>query len=245
MRGNRRSASSLDSGSCAAVPPHLTFGKNHQITTHEIMKPQRLRTLTGGIFAAILSMQSLSAVTIVSVPEGAWSYSTLSTIVGGMNYYPTLESEFSSASFVNYVTYGYPANGWFAQQGSVAGGFHVFTTWVTSNQNQTISFVNGGDDGHSVFIDGNFLGGAGFGVNVTGDISFAAGVPRRLTVVTHNSGGEWHANFFPNPSGDRVLEDTPGISISAIPEPTSFMLLLLFAPVLASRSRALRLKRSL
>ena len=184
------------------------------------MKIQRLKTFTGSIFAAILSMQGLSAVTIVPAPEGAWSYSTLSTIVGGINYYPTQESQFSSASFVNYVTYG-SAKGWFAQQGSAPGGFHVFKTWVTSSQNQLISFINGGDDGHSVFIDGTFLGGAGFGVNVAADIAFTAGVPRRLTVVTHNSGGEMHANFFTNPSQERVLENTPGISIRAIPEPTS------------------------
>ena len=208
------------------------------------MKPEGLRTFTGCIFAAILSMQGLSAVTIVSVPEGAWSYSTLSTNVGGINYYPTQESEFSSASFVSYVTYAFPAKGWFAWQGPAPDGFHVFTAWVTSNQNRTISFVNGGDDGHSVFIDGNFLGGAGFGVNVTGDISFAAGVTRRLTLVTHNSGGESHAAFFTNPSADRVLEDTLGISISAIPEPTSFMMLLLFVPFFASRSLALRIQKS-
>ncbi len=209
------------------------------------MKTQRARDIVAIAVAVTLSMQNLSAMTIAAVPEGAWAYSTLSTVAGGMNYYPTQESEFGSASFVNYMTYEHPGNGWFAQNPSAPGGFHVFTTWVTSSQDQIISFINGGDDGHSVFIDGTFLGGAGFGVNVVGDIGFTAGVARRLTVVTHNSGGEMHANFFTNPSQDRVLENTPGISISAIPEPASFMMLLLFAPVLASRRLALRIQKAL
>jgi hypothetical protein len=54
-----------------------------------------------------------------------------------------------------------------------------------------------------------------------------------------------HANFFTNPSQDRVLENTPGISISAIPEPASFMMLLLFSPVLSSRRLALRIQKAL
>jgi hypothetical protein len=206
------------------------------------MKTKYYFVITGIISVVLGSLQNLQAMTVAAVPEGAWSYSTLSTVVGGINYFPTQESDFSSASFVNYVSYEFPGSGWFVQKPSAPGGFHVFSTWALSDRDQVISFVNGGDDGHSVFIDGIFLGGAGFGVNVSGDISFTAGVPRELTVVTHNSGGEMHANFFTTPAQDRALEDTPGISISAIPEPSSLLILIFAAPILASHRMTLRRK---
>ena len=208
------------------------------------MKAKLVRLITGSCILFSLSMQISSAMTVAALPEGAWAYSTLSTVAGDLNYFPTQESEFSSASFVSYMTYDSIFNGWFMQRSfSAPSGFHVFTTWVTSSQDQTISFINGGNDGHSLFIDGTFLGGAGFGVDSTGNFSLATGVPRRLTLVTHNSGGDWHANLFTNPSQDRVIENTPGLSISAIPEPSTFMMIWLLSPLFTSRRLALRIQK--
>lgn len=190
--------------------------------------PQTIVAVAGLVVMVACSIESVYAITRVGSPEDAWSYSKQVGAVGNLNFFPTDTSEFASATFVDYVTYTHPAGGQFRTAPIASKGFHVFRTWVTSESDQDLFFINGGDDGHSVFVDGDFIAGAGFGVNVTGNISLQARVPRELTVVTHNALGEMHANFNTEPTQDRLLEDTPGISISAVlvPEPAASTLLL-------------------
>ena len=116
--------------------------------------------------------------------------------------------------FDGYATYDPP--GWF--RGPDNGGFRVYETWVQTDSDVVLSLSSGGDDGHSVFIDREFVGGAGFGVSLFPDLILQAGVPCRLTLTSNNAIGGWHVNCKARigDDGDRVpLEAIPGIAIHA------------------------------
>lgn len=183
--------------------------------------------------------QAACSMTYVSSTEAAWTYSRLGSSISDSNYYPTSISDFAQASEVGYVTYWDVAKGWFVDRGAITG-YHIFSTWCTSSTDTTINFINGGDDGHAVFVDGAFLGGNGFGVNVTGNFSLAAGVSRQLVVVTHNAGGEMHSTFFVNPEAPLPLESKQGITLNAVPEPSSAVIFTAFTALGLLRTRIRR-----
>ena len=59
-----------------------------------------------------------------------------------------------------------------------------------------------------------FKQGGGFGSNnATGTLSLVADVPKKVTLVSHNSGGDTHINFLT--ADNRNIEDVSGITISA------------------------------
>lgn len=189
----------------------------------------RLTKIAPICFAVALT-QSAYSMTYVTSPEGAWSYSRLGTSLhsGDYNYFPTNVSEFEQASFVGYVKYWEGNDGWLMDRGAIVG-YHVFKTWCTSAFDLTVNFINGGDDGHAVFLDGVFLGGNGFGTNTSGSFFLAAGVARELTVVTHNAGGEMHATIFSNPEATLPLENIQGLTLNAVPEISTTGILAAFA----------------
>ncbi len=159
-------------------------------------------------------------------PDGSWAYSKMPANNADIMYYPTSESEFASAVFQHYTTYseGAEYHGWFAPSPNPDTGFHIFTTYAKSTVDQDIFFISGGDDGHSVFVDHAFVAGGGFGVNVYGTISLKASVWHEITLAGHNAGGVTAVNFFTRGSLTdpyTTLEETPGISINAVPEPST------------------------
>jgi hypothetical protein len=140
---------------------------------------------------------------------------------GGDTYYPVSPAEYASAVFQGYVTYDqvtYFSGDW----GSEQDYFHIFTTYLLSETDQTIELIAGGDDGHSAFVNGTFMGGGGFAVPVPFSVTLRAGVPKKLQLAGYNNTGPWSFGFDPNP------ELVPGVTIHAalVPEPGALALIL-------------------
>jgi len=193
--------------------------------------------------ALLTSMSGICAYPLELNSEGNWLYSTKSSGISGIsnkNYYPQNLSEFSNATVQGYVTYSPEAGyaGWLRDAGNTTLGFHIFTTYVTSSQS-LLEFKNGGDDGHSVFVDDQFIVGGGFGQDVYGSISFALNSTRKITVVVNNAIGEWQGNFFVKSATNEwiTVESKPGVSINAappaVPEPSALCLGVLSSLLLA------------
>ena len=106
------------------------------------------------------------ALTYTNSPDQSWAYSQLiESNPNDSTYYPTTTNEYGLATFEGYVTYeDGGGSGPLIVDESGDTGYQVVTTWVMSASNQTINLVFNGDDGHSLFIDGQFVGGAGFGI---------------------------------------------------------------------------------
>jgi hypothetical protein len=101
-------------------------------------------------------------------------------------------------------------------------GYQVITTWLLSATNRSLNLVFGGDDGHSLFVDGQFAGGAGYGPFVSNTISLRANVPRKLELVIYNSIGGWLAYIGLAPWTDlgehnwtNLLNNVPGLHQNA------------------------------
>lgn len=132
----------------------------------------------------------------------SWRYSELVNAGHGesITYFPTSQSEFSSAVFQGYVTYdptvGIPPHGW---TGPGFDSLQIFTTHVLSTTDQDITVRFGGDDGHSLFVDGSFVGGGGFGTTIDFNLSLAAGISREIQLAGYNGPGNcvWDWNSWP------------------------------------------------
>ena len=150
-------------------------------------------------------------------PQGNWLHSSGTGPGQSSSWYPTAIPSNESLAQHGYATYwhhtGTPA-GWFTQPTSSTNTFFVFETYVTSETTQSIDYLLGGNDGHSLFINDQFVRGAGFGNdNAPGTLSLQAGVPVKVTLVGYNSGADTHISF--RTADLQNIEDIPGVSVSA------------------------------
>ena len=150
-------------------------------------------------------------------PQGNWLHSSGSGPSQSSSWYPTGLPSAESLTIHGYATYNHEAApGWFGQPQYTSSHYYVFETYVHSDVTQDIDFILGGNDGHSLFVDGVFQLGDGFGNNnATGTLSLVADVPKKVTLVSYNSGGDTHINFLT--ADNRNIEDVSGITISAEP----------------------------
>ena len=158
--------------------------------------------------------QVAHAHTVTNAPEGAWRYSYKGQLSGSTTWYASNTNELAGLTSGGYVTYETP--GWF--HGSSGLQLRTYETWVVAEADVTLSCGSGGDDGHSVFIDGVFIVGGGYGVNVYFDLVLQAGVPRRLLLASNNALGSWHVNCkgrIGDVGDNAPLEDLPWIRIHA------------------------------
>jgi hypothetical protein len=159
---------------------------------------------------------SPSGIPLTTDPSRAWLHSSGPGASGNHTAYPT-----SLASLTGLTVHGYARSsqdpgwtGWFVQPAAQERTYYVYEVFVRSAFDQTVSWGSGGDDGHAVFVNGAFVAGGGFGVNVSGSLALTAGVPVQLTLVGSNAYGDTHVSFIT--AGDVALEDVPGISISPL-----------------------------
>jgi hypothetical protein len=204
-----------------------------------------------------------------ATPQGCWAYSLKDNIGQGSSaqYYPTSISELAGSVFQGYVTYDPviqltppdTVGFWVVND---TDDLYLFTTYLTSSIDQTITLLENGDDGHSLFINDIFVEGGGFATGVTYNLSLQAGIPVKLTATLYQ--GPFAGAPYPiNPPGgtyDGVLQfgvlvgvdwikiqEVPGIQISAeitaqpVPESSSTLGLL----ALATLGAASTLKRKL
>ena len=130
----------------------------------------------------IITAPQTNGLVFASSSSGAWAwFQLIEPNPNSTTYYPTSTNEYAGAAFQGYVMYGDNSPyGPVIESQIAALGYQVLSTWVLSSSNQTLNLVINGDDGHSLFVDGQFLGGAGFGVPVSASVSFTAGVPRKF-----------------------------------------------------------------
>ena len=153
--------------------------------------------------------------TLATGHNGAWKYSWKDASRKSTQWYVYNSEELSGFKNDGYVTYSKEYPGWFL--GNSGLKLRMYETWVTSSTDVTLSMRSGGDDGHSVFIDGVCVDGAGFGVNIFPDMVLKAGIPRHLRLISYNAIGGWHINCMAKVAdGEYVpLEKITGVSINA------------------------------
>ena len=149
--------------------------------------------------------------------EGNWLYSSGPSGTASTTYYPTTVEDFSDVVDHGYVSYytepGDTTVGRFTPPDSSSGQYHVFETYAISDVEQTVSYWLRGNDGVSLFVDDAFVSGGGFGVENTGDITFQAGVARKIVLAGHNGASETNVTFRMNGGS---LEDVSGLYTSAV-----------------------------
>jgi hypothetical protein len=179
----------------------------------------------------------LTPPSFTNTPENSWRYSELLDAGHGQSttYFPTTYGEYQNAVFQGYVTYnhGVPPSDWYGQ------GFdtiQVFSTYLLSHQDLTLPLIEGADDGHSLFVNHQFVGGGGFGSTVMYTLSLSADVPRLFEVVGYNGPGPWEFDVAVQANGD-VLNNVPGLRINAdgqfVPEPSSLIVMVLVGLMLS------------
>lgn len=191
-------------------------------------------------------VQSEAIITNPASTENLWAYSYESnaSYIYGSADYARASDPYTDAVFQGYVTGDYGP--WSPDHDSFSSGglsdyrtVHVFETYITSSINQTIDFAAGGDDGHSIFIDDVFKGGAGYNVTAFANLDMLAGTQYKLTFIGSNYTGPWSWWF--NMRGDYnstentygwagPVSDASNISMNAsegapVPEPSTVLLL--------------------
>jgi serine/threonine protein kinase len=173
-----------------------------------------------------LALAAVNKHTLVftNTPDGSWRYSELAQSVGsGITYYPSSTNEWAPAVFRGYVVFADNLNaGPWIEDDNGGPGYQILTTWLRSDTDRSLNLVFGGDDGHSLFVDGQFVGGAGFGVIVSNMVSLRANVPRKLELAVYNAIGGWGAYIGRGPFSDwgkhnwtNLLNTVPGLSLNA------------------------------
>lgn len=147
--------------------------------------------------------------------NGTWKYSWKVSPQKSTQWYVSCAEDLTHFKNDGYATYSKEYPGWFVGHSGLL--LRMYETWVFSSSDVTLSLLSGGDDGHSVFIDGVYVNGDGFGVDVQPDLILKAGVPRHLRLISYNAIGQWHVNCrAKRADGEYVpLEQIPGISICA------------------------------
>jgi hypothetical protein len=152
--------------------------------------------------------------TVASSPDGAWNFRhTLAPQAPGANaaYYPTAVSEFAAAvpvlSSTAYLLPDAPTSN--STRGDAWLGldvadneqrFYVFETYATADEDVTIFVALSGDDGHSLFVDDQFVAGGGFGELVPASITLHQHAKTKITLAGYNAGGGFTFSVgFPNP----------------------------------------------
>ena len=144
---------------------------------------------------------------------------------------------YTDAIFQGYVTGDY--GGWsdwsdsFDSRGSSDyRSVHVFDTYITSYIDQEVTFRAGGDDGHSIFIDGVFQSGAGFGTTAATSLNMTANTQYKLTFIGNNYTGPygwWFAMGGEDWSGPiseayNISMDASASGAAPVPEPATMLL---------------------
>lgn len=161
--------------------------------------------VTGLLLIGIVSTSHGSTIdseTILTNPastENLWSYSYMesNTAIANAAYYTTDPNEFSSAVFEGYLTGNgvRPNVDHFEDWNANSQSTRVFTTYIMSLIDQTVSLAAGGDDGHSIFMDDVFIAGAGYAVSAIGNFEMVANQAYKLTSVGNNYGGHFELWF--------------------------------------------------
>jgi len=170
-------------------------------------------------------------VVFTNTANGSWRYSEL--IVPqpqSPTYFPTSAVEFATSSFRGYVSY-VDCGGWFDPKTDAGPaifdtfgnqGYQIFSTWILSNTNRTLNLAATGDDGHSLFVDGQFMVGGGQAEIISATVTLTAHVPRELTLAVYNSIGGWCAYVGLGPwrglvkdNWTNLLTTVPGLSQNA------------------------------
>ncbi len=150
-------------------------------------------------------------------PVDSWAYSKHEAVglPSDIAYYPTAD-DLSRSVFQGYVVT--PQYGrWSDSSVSSVDTTFVFSTTLVSAATQTLSLKLNGDDGHSVFVDDQFVAGGGFAVPVAFDLLLQAGVPVRLLVADHNAPGPWELQL--TDQNGNSLKTLSGITLDASPVP--------------------------
>lgn len=167
---------------------------------------------------------STATLNLANSPNGTWFHSELvETNPLNTTYFATSTDEFSDIQPVGFLEMKELAGyGPLLYDGSANAGYEVLTTFAISSTDRTLNLVFNGDDGHSLFVDGQFLGGAGFGVPHSNLVSFAGGVPRKVQLAVYNSIGGWAAYIGMGPwigsvdaNWTNLIETEPGMYLSA------------------------------
>lgn len=173
--------------------------------------------------------------------ENLWTYSyAVDSQINSAAFYYQSSSQYATAALQGYVTGApnphiwNPAYSEFGNSASsqVRSTVHVFDTFIMSTIDQTIQFNHGGDDGHSLFLDGVFLSGAGYAVSPAPVyVSMIANTAYELTFVGANYTGQW-AFWLSNYTGGQLsvipnlLMDAQGdFAPASVPEPATLLLL--------------------
>jgi hypothetical protein len=163
-----------------------------------------------------------------ATPNGAWSYSFSVGVGKGKDpsYIPLL-SDLRRTVSPGYVSYpdggpSVPTAGWIHQDPAHYNEdtIRVFRTHLLSSMNVSIPVQLGGDDGHSLYVNGSFVGGGGCGVAVNSTIHLTAGVPTEVTLLGYNRTGPWQLVF--RRQDGTAVSNTPGVTLKAAapaPEP--------------------------
>lgn len=174
-----------------------------------------------------------------------WEYSVAdsdSTTIPSYSAYATSTAHYASVVSQGFVSgdVGYTQDNFSNSVGDYKS-IHTFGTWLISDFDQTIQLLFGGDDGHSLFVDGSFVGGAGFGINVIVDIDLLANQAIYLELVGYNNSGTWGFGIRDNVE-TQLVENIDGLRMDAVGAfvPTPATGLLLVAGVLGLRQRARR-----
>jgi hypothetical protein len=167
----------------------------------------------------------------VDSADGAWAY-LKATGVGKNNsihYVPRLEDA-AEAVFWGYVLYP-PDHGWlnldvrYFDEDSI----RIFRTFLRAESDMILPLAVGIDDGHSIYVDGVFVEGKGFGIESFASISLTAGVPVMIEILGYNGPGPSQVTVVR--SDNRLpIETTAGLEINAsghfhaVPEPGSVLI---------------------
>ncbi len=159
-----------------------------------------------------------------SEPANAWQYWYSPRSLGSPSYHPVTRAEFAETveavptCLVETCQTEDHAN--LACSYASGPGVHVFGTWLVSDVHQIVTLRLVGDDGHSVFVDEEFVAGSGFGEYTVFGLRLVAHQPVRLEVVLHDSGGWWNVGLRWQPNGEDPprqthIEGIPNVCINA------------------------------
>ncbi len=190
------------------------FLKSRYQSRNKLLKP---------VFAQFNTLGPSSAEEFTNTPNGSWRYSELvKSSPYDTTYFPTSTVEYAHAVFRGYMTFKNTSQGPLIHDNLGNTGYQILTTWVKSSTNQTLRLVFNGDDGHTLFVDGEFMGGNGFSIATSNSVPLLANVPRKLELAIYNSLGGWagYIGFGPwigyvHDNWSNLLEKTQGLLINA------------------------------
>ena len=163
------------------------------------MRKSLLSVLASLLFFGVVAtsqgapIDSESIITNPASTANLWEYSSFADPSLSSSSYYTSSSQYSSAVFEGYLTGNgvRPNVDHFEDYSNLSRTSRVFRTYIMSAVDQTVRFGIGGDDGHSIFIDDNFLAGGGYAVNVSSVFDMVANQSYELTEIGNNAGGHF------------------------------------------------------